>query len=82
MAETNVVVRGVVPSITVAPEMKFEPVSVIEKLPVPVLAGVVPVSVGVGFRIVTALDALAEVTAELVAVIVSAFGAGRVTGAE
>jgi len=46
-----------------------------------VLAGFVPDSVGVGFKIVTALDALAEVTAALVAVIVSAFGLGREAGA-
>jgi hypothetical protein len=71
----------VFPSITVAPDIKFVPVSVIEKFPVPVLAGFVPASVGVGFKIVTALDALAEVTAVLVAVIVSAFGLGREAGA-
>jgi hypothetical protein len=52
-----------------------------EKLPVPVLAGFVPASVGVGFKIVTALDAVADVFAALVAVIVSAFGFGRVAGA-
>jgi hypothetical protein len=56
-------------------------VSVIEKLPVPVLAGFVPLNVGVGFKIVTALDALAEVTAALVAVMVNAFGLGREAGA-
>jgi hypothetical protein len=54
---------------------------VIEKLPVPVLAGFVPASIGVGFKIVTALDALAEVLAALVAVIVNAFGFGREAGA-
>jgi hypothetical protein len=68
-------------SITVAPDIKFVPVSVIEKLPVPVLAGFVPASVGVGFKIVTALDALAEVLAALVAVIVNAFGFGNEAGA-
>jgi hypothetical protein len=79
--ETNVVVSAVFPSITVAPEMKFVPVRVIEKLPVPVLAGLIPESVGVGFKIVTALDALAELDAALVAVTVSAFGFGSVAGA-
>jgi hypothetical protein len=69
------------PSIAVAPETKFVPVRVMEKLPVPVLAGLIPVSVGVGFKIVTALDALAELTAALVAVIVNAFGLGSAAGA-
>jgi hypothetical protein len=71
----------VFPSITVAPEIKFVPVSVIEKLPVPVLAGFVPASVGVGFKIVTALVALADIDAALVAVIVNAFGLGSEAGA-
>lgn len=79
--ETKVVLSGVLPSITVAPETKFVPVSVIEKLPVPVLAGFVPTRVGVGFKMVTALDALAELNAALVAVIVNALGFGNVAGA-
>lgn len=66
---------------TVAPEMKLVPVSVMEKFPVPVLAGLMPESVGVGFKIVIALDPLAELTATLVAVIVKAFGFGSVAGA-
>lgn len=66
---------------TCAPEIKFVPVSVIEKLPVPVLAGFTPTSVGVGFKIVTALDPLAEVVATLAAVIVKESGLGNVLGA-
>lgn len=81
VAETKLVVSAVLPSITCAPEIKFVPLSVIEKLPVPVLAGFVPTSVGVGFKIVTALDALAELVAALVAVIVRASGFGSVAGA-
>ena len=81
VAETKFVVSGVLPSITCAPEIKLVPVSVIEKLPVPVLAGFVPTSVGVGFKIVTALDPLSEVVAVLVAVTVNAFGLGNVAGA-
>ena len=57
------------------------PVTVREKLPVPMLAGFVPVSVGVGFIRVTALEADLEVSATLVAVIVTVFGLGRVVGA-
>ena len=53
----------------------------IEKLPVPVLAGFTPTSVGVGFKIVTALDPLAEVVATLVAVTVKESGLGSVAGA-
>jgi hypothetical protein len=67
-------------NITCAPEIKFVPVKVMEKLPVPVLAGVTPTSVGVGFKIVTALDPLA-VVATLVAVIVNESGFGKVAGA-
>jgi hypothetical protein len=79
--ETNVVVSAVPLKYTSAPEIKFVPVNVIEKLPVPVLAGFTPTSVGVGFKIVTALDPLAEVVATLVAVIVNESGLGNVTGA-
>jgi hypothetical protein len=46
-----------------------------------VLAGFVPTSVGVGFKIVTALDPLADAVAALVAVIVNASGFGSVAGA-
>ena len=66
---------------TFAPEIKFVPVNVIEKLPVPVLAGFTPTNVGVRFKIVTALDPLAVVVATLVAVIVSESGLGKVAGA-
>jgi hypothetical protein len=66
---------------TFAPETKFVPVNVMEKLPVPVLAGFTPTSVAVGFRIVTALDPLADVVATLVAVIVNESGLGNVAGA-
>ncbi len=79
--DTKVVVSGVPLSTTCAPEIKFVPVSVIEKLPVPVLAGFTPTSVGVGFKIVTALDPLADVVATLVAVTVSESGLGSVAGA-
>ena len=66
---------------TFAPEIKFVPVSVIEKLPVPVLAGLVPTNVGVGFKIVTALDPLADVVATLDADTVNASGFGSIAGA-
>ena len=79
--ETNVVVSAMPLMYTFAPEIKFVPVSVIEKLPVPVLAGLTPTSVGVGFKIVTALVPLDEVVATLVAVIVSESGLGNVAGA-
>ena len=79
--DTKVVVSGVPLSTACAPEIKFVPVSVIEKLPVPVLAGLTPTSVGVGFKIVTALDPRAEVVTTLVAVIVSESGLGSVAGA-
>jgi hypothetical protein len=81
VAETNVVASGVVPRSTCAPEMKLVPVTASEKFPVPTLAGFVPESVGVGFKIVTALEEAAEVKAALVAVTVSVLGVGSVDGA-
>ena len=81
VAETKVVVSGVAPSKTWAPEMKFVPLTAKEKLPVPTLAGLVPIKVGVGFRRVTALDAVAELEAMLVAVTVSVLGLGSEAGA-
>ena len=81
VADTNVVVSGVVPRKTCAPEMKLLPVTAREKLPVPTLAGFVPISVGVGFRMVTALEDVAEFAAALVAVTVSVLGLGSDAGA-
>ena len=57
------------------------PVMVSEKLPVPTLAGFVPLRAGVGLRRVTALEAVAALEATLVAVIVSVLGLGRDDGA-
>jgi hypothetical protein len=51
------------------------------KLPVPTLAGLIPVSTGVGFRRVTLLEPMAEESAELVARTVMIFGFGRLPGA-
>jgi hypothetical protein len=81
VAETKVVVSGVLPNSTCAPETKFVPLTVRLKLPVPMLAGFVPASVGVGFISVTALEALAELGAALVAVTVTVFGLGSEDGA-
>lgn len=81
VAETNVVVSGVVPRRTCAPETKLFPVTASEKLPVPTLAGFVPERVGVGFKMVTALAEAAEVEAALVAVTVRVLGFGSVDGA-
>ena len=79
--ETNVVVSAVVPRKTCALDRKFAPVTVSKKLPVPTLAGLVPISVGVGFISVTALDADLEESAALVAVTITVFGEGRELGA-
>jgi hypothetical protein len=51
-----------------------------EKLPVPTLAGFVPVRVGMGFSKVTALEADAELEAALMALTVRVFGMGSATG--
>ena len=51
------------------------------KLPVPKLAGLIPVSTGVGFRRVTLLEPLAEESAALVARTVMILGFGRLSGA-
>jgi hypothetical protein len=81
VAETNVVVSGIVPSSTWAPGTKLLPVRASEKLPVPMLAGFVPVREGVGFKTVTALEEFVELEAMLVAVIVRVFGVGSDDGA-
>ena len=81
VAETKVVLRAIAPRNTCDPVRKFVPVIVCENLPMPMLAGLAPTSVGVGFISVTALEALAEVAAALVAVMVTVFGAGSGKGA-
>jgi len=79
--ETNVVMSAVAPRKTCALDRKFAPVTVSKKLPVLMLAGFVPISVGVRFISVTALDADLEESAALVAVTVTVFGEGRELGA-
>jgi hypothetical protein len=79
--ETNVVDMGADESSTWAPRMKFVPVIVMLNAPVPVLDGVMPATVGVGFNRVTALEAVAEDDAALVAVRVTVFGEGSEAGA-
>jgi hypothetical protein len=69
------------PRTTCAPETKLLPVMAKEKLPVPTLAGFVPVRVGTGFNRVTALEADAELEAALMALTVKVFGLGSATGA-
>ena len=51
------------------------------KVPTLTAAGSMPVRTGVGFRSVTELDPVAEGSAELTAVMVTAFGEGREAGA-
>lgn len=81
VAETKVVLSAELPRNACDPVRKFAPLMVSEKLPVPMLAGLVPVRVGVGFMSVTALDALEELEAALVAVTVTEFGVGTAAGA-
>ena len=78
--ETKVVESTVSLRRTCAPEMKFVPVMVREKLPRFVEEGLTPTMVGVGLRSVTALDADFVESAALVAVTVMLFGEGRVAG--
>jgi hypothetical protein len=75
--ETKVVVSGEPPRRTWAPDTNLLPVTVRLKFPVPMLAGLMPVRAGVGFMRVTALEPLAELDAELVALIVTVFGLGK-----
>ncbi len=72
---------GVVPRRTCAPLTNLLPVTVSVKLPVPTLEGLMPVRTGVGFRSVTLLEPLTEMSATLVARTVSVFGFGKVAGA-
>lgn len=81
VAETKVVCSAVVPKRTFAPFTNLLPVTVSEKLPVPTLAGLMPLRTGVGLSRVTALEPVAVVCAELVALMVTVFGFGSVEGA-
>lgn len=79
--ETNVVEMGALERRTCAPETKLLPVMVREKLPRLVEAGEIPVRTGVGFMSVTELVEDLEVSAELVALMVTVLGDGREVGA-
>lgn len=81
VAETKVVWMGAAPNRTCAPFTNLLPETVMEKLPVPTLEGLMPVSTGMGFRIVTLLEPLADVSAALVARTAIVLGLGRAGGA-
>ena len=81
VAETNVVVSAELLRRTCAPETKFVPVMVSEKLPRFVAAGDRPVRFGVGFQRVTEEEEDLVVSAALVAVTVMVLGFGRAAGA-
>ena len=66
---------------TCAPFTNLLPVTVRVKLPAGTLVGLMPVSMGVGFKRLTLLVPLAEESAALVARIVMVFGFGRDAGA-
>jgi hypothetical protein len=51
------------------------------KVPVPTLDGLIPVSTGVGFKMLTVLEPVAEESAELVARTVIGLALGRASGA-
>lgn len=61
--------------------MNLLPVTVRLKFPASMLAGFMPVSAGVGLMSVTALELVAELEAELVALMATVFGFGREAGA-
>src|SRR6266850_1149867 len=77
----KVVVRNCPPNTTTAPFTKFEPVAVSVKLPTLIVCGASAVKIGIGFRIVAAADAVARLSAALVAVTFTGFGFGRLAGA-
>jgi len=79
--ETNVVVSAESFSSTCAPETKFVPVMVSEKLPRFVTAGERLVRFGVGFQRVTEEEEDLVVSAALVAVTVMVLRVGRAVGA-
>jgi hypothetical protein len=76
-----VVCKAVVPRNTWAPETNLSPVTVRVKFPVLTDAGLIPISTGVGLRIVTLLDPLADASATLVARTVTGLGFGNAAGA-
>ena len=80
VAETKLVDKGIPPKVTCAPETKLAPVTVREKFPVPMLAGLMPLNIGMGFRMETLLEPLALESAALVARIVTEAGFGSAAG--
>ena len=79
--DTKAVGKGIPASVTLAPETKLPPLSVREKFPMPTLAGLMPVSTGIGFSRETLLESLAVKSAALVARIVTVAGFGKIAGA-
>ena len=79
--ETNVVASAVPASCACAPETKPLPLSVIENAPVETEFGVMLFSTGIGFHRVTALPPEASESAALMALTVTMFGFGKLTGA-
>ena len=69
------------PKRTCAPFTNLPPVTARVKVPVPTLEGLIPVSTGIGFKMLTLLDPLAEESAELVARTEIVLGFGRANGA-
>jgi hypothetical protein len=70
-----------VPKRTCAPFTNLPPVTARVKVPVPTLEGLIPVSTGIGFKMLTLLDPLTEESAELVACTEIGLGLGRANGA-
>jgi hypothetical protein len=81
VAELNAVVIALPFSSTFAPLTNLFPVTVKEKFPVFVEAGLMPVMTGVGFHSVTLLVSLAVASAALVAFTLTVFGLGKLAGA-
>jgi hypothetical protein len=81
VADPNVVRSGVASRKTCAPFTNLLPVTASVKVPVPTLDGLIPVSTGVGFKMLIVLEPLAEESAELVPRTVIGLALGRASGA-
>src|SRR5436305_14561765 len=81
VALTNLVVKAAPPHIPCAPLTKLDPPTVTEKLPTGRNAGLTFWGTGIGFCRLTELLPKTVLSAVLVAVTFSGFGAGRLKGA-
>ena len=80
--DTNIVVSGCPPKLTLEPFTNPVPVTVSMNAPTPMLVGLTDVNTGLGFTMVMVPETFLVGSATLVAVIVTVLGFGTIPGGE